>query len=258
MKFPSMRMYFILSLSILIILGMSTPKEYNTTAISDPISHLSNYRQASLSAASIPPSLLGNSNSTVNTEGQSLNNSPTVPNSFVVERNWTGSIPTFPTIIEAFKSQIRTSMNEATTTALEEVGRNSTALSSTLQPERGFLVYVVRVVDSDNQIHSIAVDAGDGKVLSNILLPNIDVVNTRSGPTAGRPAGPVGPIQGSGYPMPPLPPPLPNGGSGYSMPPLPPPLPNSGSGYSMPSLPVQPSPGLGGPVQPIQPPPPVQ
>ena len=213
MKLSSMYIFLILSLSIFMVLGISTSEE-----------------SVNARASSAPTNLGGNSTSTLSTQDQSVRNATTTPNSFVLERNWTGSIPTFPTVMEAFKSQLNTSMNDATTTALEEVGRNSIAISSTLQPVRGFLVYIVQVVDTANQMHLVAVDAGDGRILSNILLPTTDIARMRSGPIPGGPAGPVSPIPGSGNSMPPLYP---------------------GPGAGGPVQPMQ-------PVQPVQPPPPVQ
>jgi hypothetical protein len=102
------------------------------------------------------------------------------------------------------------------------------------------LVYIVQVVDVNNQIHSVVVDAGDGRVLGSILLPTLDAVQMSSRPMPSVPSGPVGPISGGGYSIPPLPPPLPN------------------SGYVVPPLPIQPNPNSGGPMQPIQPPTPVR
>ena len=272
----SIRTYLILWLSAFVILVMSTHSELiKAGANSDPLILRSNYIPAVMPVSIQATSPFEISNSTLNPpQVQSLSNPSDVPETFVIDRNWTGSIPTFPTIMQAFKSQINTSMNEATTAALDSVGNNSTAISSTLQPNRGFLIYDVRVVDSDNQIHAVLVDAGDGKILSNTLLPMIDVVKMRSGPLHVGPAGQAGvtvgggnampplppplPNSGGGYAMPPLPPPLPNSGGGYAMPPLPPPVPNSGGGNAMPQLPVNPIPGAGGSVQPIQPEPPVQ
>jgi uncharacterized membrane protein YkoI len=255
MKLSSVHKYLILILSVFIVLGMSTHMESNNAgADSDPVILLSKYVPATMTPVSIQASrLLENSNSTLNPQGQSLDKPFIAPPTFATERNLTGSIPTFSTIMQAFKSRINTSMIEATTVALDAVGTNTTAISSTLQPDRGFLVYDIRVVDADNQIHSVIIDAGDGKVLSKILLPMIDLVKMRSGPPPVGPPGPAGVPAGGGYAMPPLPPPVPSTGGGYAMPPLPPPVPSTGGGYAMPQPPVNAIPGAGGSVQPIQP-----
>jgi hypothetical protein len=255
MNFAKIRRDIILSLSIFIILGLCSHKSLvNTVGEFEKVNFISTYALASIAPETIQsPYHLVSYNSTFNAQGYAPSDASNMTNTFAIERNWTGSIPTFPAIMEAFKSQIKTSMNEATTIALDEVGINSTAISTALQPDRGFLVFVVRIVDSNNQIHEVVVDAGNGNVLADILLPMIDLSKIRSGPIPSQPIGPVGPIGGSRYSMPPLPPPIPNSGGGYSMPPLPPPIPNSGVGYSMPPLSIYPSPVPGGIAQPIQP-----
>lgn len=251
MKFPEIRIYLVFSISFFLILGMSAQKDLIfEKANADSIILTSNNVPPTAAPTSINPTpLFTNSNSQI----QSLDNATSLLDTSIIERNWTGSIPTFPTIMQAFKSQIKTGMNEATTAALSAVGRNSTAISSTLQPERGFLVYVVRVVDTENQIHSVIVDAGDGKVLSNTLVPTLDFAKVRSGPVSA--IGPLGGPPGTGYVMPTLPPFPPNSLTGFITPPLPPPFPNSGTGFVMPPLSLPPNPG--GLVQPMQPPPPI-
>jgi uncharacterized membrane protein YkoI len=87
---------------------------------------------------------------------------PTIPTA-----NWTGSVQILPTIMQAFKSQIHINLNEATTNALQAVGTNSSAVAAFIHPESGFLVYNVFVMDGNNNIHKVIVDAGNGKVLSN-------------------------------------------------------------------------------------------
>jgi hypothetical protein len=86
-------------------------------------------------------------------------------------QNWTGSLSVFSPIIEAFKSKIHTTLNDAATSALNAVrgggGSNASAVAAFIHPERGFLVYDVFVLDPSNNIHRVIVDPGNGKVLSN-------------------------------------------------------------------------------------------
>jgi hypothetical protein len=84
-------------------------------------------------------------------------------------QNWTGSISLFSPIIDAFKSKIHTTLNDAATSALNAVGggSNVSAVAAFIHPERGFLVYDVFVLDPSNNIHRVIVDPGNGKVLSN-------------------------------------------------------------------------------------------
>jgi len=84
-------------------------------------------------------------------------------------QNWTGSISLFSPLIDAFKSKIHTTLNDATTSALNAVGggSNSSAVAAFIHPQRGFLVYDVFVLDPSNNIHRVIIDPGNGKVLSN-------------------------------------------------------------------------------------------
>jgi hypothetical protein len=92
--------------------------------------------------------------------------------------NWTGSISLFSPIIDTFKSKIHTTLNEATTNALKTVGggSNSSAIAAFIHPERGFLVYHVFVLDSNDNIHRVIVDPGNGKVLSNQPMSMMDMM----------------------------------------------------------------------------------
>jgi hypothetical protein len=92
--------------------------------------------------------------------------------------NWTGSISLFSPIMDAFKAKIHTTINDATTNALKAVGggSNSSAVAAFIHPERGFLVYDVFVLDSNNNVHRLIVDPGNGKVLSNQLMSLMEVM----------------------------------------------------------------------------------
>ena len=247
MNLVSMQKYLVLYLSVSIVLAISAHQTVlGAWGEADTVNLLPTY----MSEAKTPTSIesihqLASSNSTFNIQPQSVNNASILPNAFVMERNWTGSVATFPAIMEAFRSQIRTSMNEATTAALDEVGDNSTAISSILRPESGFIVYVVEVVDNNDRIHRVVVDAGNGSVLADIILSTVDVTRMRSGPIPAQPANPLGSIPGGSYAMPPLPPPIPNIGGSYAMPPLSPPIPNIGGSYAMPPLSTQTNPTAG-------------
>jgi hypothetical protein len=81
--------------------------------------------------------------------------------------NITGSIPIFPTISKAIASQVHTSLVNASMAAEKTIGADAHAVSSHLGVENGFLVYTIWTIDSNNNIHRVIVDAGDGKVLSN-------------------------------------------------------------------------------------------
>ena len=105
-------------------------------------------------------------------------------------QNWTGSIPLFSPILDAFKSKIHTTLNNATTNAINAiraggVGSNSSAVVAFIHPERGFLVYEVFVLDSSNNIHRVIVDPRNGKVLSNQLMSLMDMMFMMHHPSIG-------------------------------------------------------------------------
>lgn len=85
--------------------------------------------------------------------------------------NVTGSVPIFPTISKAIASQVHTSLVNATMIAEKTVGSNAHAVMSHLGIENGFLVYTICTIDSNNNMHRVIVDAGNGKVLSNQQIP---------------------------------------------------------------------------------------
>jgi hypothetical protein len=75
-------------------------------------------------------------------------------------QNWTGSISLFSPILDAFKSKIHTTLNNATTSAINAVGggsagSNASAVAAFIHPENGFLVYDVFILDSSNNIHRV-------------------------------------------------------------------------------------------------------
>jgi hypothetical protein len=107
-------------------------------------------------------------------------------------QNWTGSISLFSPIIDAFKSKIHTTLNDATTNAIKAVagGSNSSAVAAFIHPEGGFLVYDVYILDSSNNIHRVIVDPGNGKVLSNQRMSVMDMMTMMHHPMGMMMGGP--------------------------------------------------------------------
>jgi uncharacterized membrane protein YkoI len=99
--------------------------------------------------------------------------------------NITGSVPLLPTMMQALKSRVHTSLNDATTTALKSVGGNSSAVAAFIHPENGFLVYNVIVLDANNNIHRVIVDAGNGKVLSSQSMSMMNMMMGHGGAGMG-------------------------------------------------------------------------
>ena len=86
-------------------------------------------------------------------------------------RNLTGSVQVFPRLSQIIQSKANVSLSAAASSAQSTVGPNSHVISAHLGTVNGFLVYVAHVVDANNNSHRVIVDAGNGKVLSNIQLP---------------------------------------------------------------------------------------
>jgi uncharacterized membrane protein YkoI len=86
-------------------------------------------------------------------------------------RNLTGSVQVFPRLSQIIQSKASVSLSAAATTAEKSVGQNSHAISAHVAVVNGYLVYTIRVVDTNNNIHRVIVDAGNGKVLSTIQFP---------------------------------------------------------------------------------------
>jgi hypothetical protein len=81
--------------------------------------------------------------------------------------NFTGSIPISQILTDAFKTYVHVSLNNAITTAEDNIGNNSTTIAAFIHPEKGFVVYNIFTVDSNNDVHKIIIDPGDGSVLSS-------------------------------------------------------------------------------------------
>jgi hypothetical protein len=110
--------------------------------------------------------------------GSNSKQTPWNPLSMSSSENWTGSISLLSPIIDAYKSKIHTTLNDAITSANNVVGgSNSTAVAAFIHPQRGFLVYDVFVLDSSNNIHRVIVDPGNGRVLSNLGLSMQDMMS---------------------------------------------------------------------------------
>jgi len=92
--------------------------------------------------------------------------------------NWTSSVSLFSPMIDAIKAKIHTTLNDATTNALKTVGggSNTSAVAAFIHPERGFLVYDVFVLDSNDNVHRVLVDPGNGNVLSNQPMSLMDMM----------------------------------------------------------------------------------
>jgi hypothetical protein len=81
--------------------------------------------------------------------------------------NITGSLSLRNMISKTIESQVNVSLVNATTIAEKTVGANAHAISARIGAVYGFVVYIALVVDSNHILHSVLVDAGNGKVLNS-------------------------------------------------------------------------------------------
>jgi uncharacterized membrane protein YkoI len=75
-----------------------------------------------------------------------------------------GSVNITEQVTDQIMSSVEVSFSEAATTAADSVN-NGSVLNGNLGVIDGFLVYSFTVVDDDNRIYSVIVDAGNGEVL---------------------------------------------------------------------------------------------
>jgi uncharacterized membrane protein YkoI len=85
--------------------------------------------------------------------------------------NLTGSVQVFPKLSQTIQSKANVSLSTAATNAEKSVGPSSHATSAHVGIVNGYLIYSIRIVDSNNNIHRVIVDAGNGKVLSSQQVP---------------------------------------------------------------------------------------
>jgi len=90
--------------------------------------------------------------------------------------NLTGSVQVFPGLSQTIQSKAKISLSTAASIAEKSVGPSSHAVSAHVGIKNGYLVYSVRTVDSNNNLHWIIVDAGNCKVLLSQQLPFVNPV----------------------------------------------------------------------------------
>jgi hypothetical protein len=84
--------------------------------------------------------------------------------------NITGSLSLRDMLAKKAGSEVHLSLANASTIAEKTVGPNSHAISVRIGVVRGFVVFVALVSDINHGIHTVLVDAGNGKVLRSTQL----------------------------------------------------------------------------------------
>jgi hypothetical protein len=80
--------------------------------------------------------------------------------------NWTGSILTSDALLD----NVEVGLLNATQAATDKVGEGSIAVESSLRTERGYLVWVVQVIDPEKTLHQVIVDPSTGNVLEDVAM----------------------------------------------------------------------------------------
>ena len=77
--------------------------------------------------------------------------------------NITGSINLMSIFTKAIGAQVKVSLSDAATTAETNVGNGSHAVAARMGQENGFLVYTIKVIDSNMKFHKLLIDPADGR-----------------------------------------------------------------------------------------------
>ena len=88
--------------------------------------------------------------------------------------NVTGSINIKSILTQAIGAQVKVALSEAATTAETNVGNGSHAIAARIGQVNGFLVYTIKVIDSNMKFHKLIIDPADGKVLLSRELTPIE------------------------------------------------------------------------------------
>ena len=79
--------------------------------------------------------------------------------------NWTGSVDISKVIRESFDPLIKISLSEAITNAETKIGNDTSAVAAFIHPVKGYLVYVVYLLNNQNEATKVIIDVGTGEIL---------------------------------------------------------------------------------------------
>ena len=95
--------------------------------------------------------------------------------------NVTGSINIMSIFTKAIGAQVKVSLSEAATTAETNIGNGSHAVAARIGQENGYLVFGIKVIDSNMKFHKLIIDPADGKVLLSRELSPMESMMMRFG-----------------------------------------------------------------------------
>jgi uncharacterized membrane protein YkoI len=79
--------------------------------------------------------------------------------------NWTGSVDISNVIRESFDPLIKLSLSEAITSAETNIGNETSAVAAFMHPVKGYLVYVIYLLNNQNEVTKVITDVGTGEIL---------------------------------------------------------------------------------------------
>jgi hypothetical protein len=79
--------------------------------------------------------------------------------------NWTGSVDITKVIRESFDPLIKISLSDAITKAETTIGNDTSAVAAFIHPVKGYLVYIIYLLDNQNEVTKVITDVGTGEIL---------------------------------------------------------------------------------------------
>jgi hypothetical protein len=80
--------------------------------------------------------------------------------------NWTGSIEISKVIRESFNPLIKVSLSDAIINAETTIGNDTSAVAGFIHPVKGYLVYVIYLINNQNEVTKVITDVGTGDILN--------------------------------------------------------------------------------------------
>lgn len=107
----------------------------------------------------------------VDGQAQQLNSSMTIMDtkkniSDVQNSNWTGSVEISQVLRDSFNPLIKISLSEAINKSEVNIGNNSSAVAAFIHPVKGYLVYVIYLLNDQNAVTKVITDVGTGNILN--------------------------------------------------------------------------------------------
>jgi len=79
--------------------------------------------------------------------------------------NWTGSVDISKVMRESFDPLIKIRLSEAITNAETNIGNDTSAVAAFIHPVKGYLVYIIYLLNNQNEVTKVITDVGSGEIL---------------------------------------------------------------------------------------------